>query len=252
MNISLITVCLNSEKYIQSTIESVLNQTYESIEYIIVDGLSNDNTLEIIRKYQPEFRNRMVLISEKDKGIYDAMNKGIRMAKGDIIGFLNSGDILIDKFVISDIVEVFKNKNVDSIYGNLYLVGSHKTDVVIRTWKGSPFINGSFLQGWHPPHPTFYVKRAVYEKYGGFDTTLNVSADFELMLRFLEKYHISTWYYDRFFVKMRYGGESTGSIFKIIKGNKNIVKAFKKNGFSISLLYPLYRLVPKLKQFVKR
>ncbi len=249
MKISIITATYNSSKTLRDTIESVLNQTHNDIEYIIVDGLSKDNTIDIVKEYEPKFNGRMRWISEKDKGLYDAMNKGIKMASGDVIGILNSDDLLMDKFVIQDIANVF-DREVDAIFSNLYFVKQDDISEVVRIWKGSPY--KSFTKGWHPAHPTFYVRKEVYEKYGIFDTTFDVSADFELMLRLIEKNKIRTKYLDRFTIRMRMGGESTGSITNIIKGNKNIYRAFEKNDIKVSPLYSFYRLTPKVIDLIKR
>ena len=248
MKISLITVTYNSGRTLSATLSSVLSQTYSDIEYIVVDGLSGDDTVSIIEEYGHLFKGKLRFLSESDKGIYDAMNKGIRMATGDIIGILNSDDLLMDDDVLKDIASEFDDQT-DAIYGNLYFVKQSDVNHVVRVWKGSPY--KSFTTGWHPAHPTFYVRREVYENYGTFDTSFNVSADFELMLRLIEKYHIRTKYLDRYMVKMRVGGESTGSIKNIIKGNINIMKAFKKNGISVSVFYPVIRLCPKVVSLIK-
>ena len=251
MKISLITITYNSISTISDTITSILNQTYTDLEYIIIDGASKDNTLSIVKEYESLFNGRMKWISEPDKGIYDAMNKGIHMATGDIIGILNSDDLFMDNNVLKDVVQAFKCNNIDSIYGNLKFVDANDTNKIVRTWVGSQHTPGAFMKGWHPAHPTFYVRREVYEKYGVFDTSFDVSADFELMLRFIEKNQISNFYLDRYLIKMRMGGESTGSIKKIIIGNKNIMRAFKKNGFNVSPFYPIKRLLPKVMNIIK-
>ncbi|MDR2556629.1 MAG: glycosyltransferase [Bacteroidales bacterium] len=251
MKISIITVCYNSEKYIRSAIESVLRQTYENIEYVVVDGGSTDSTRDIIKEYAPQFNGRMRWISEPDNGIYDAMNKGIKMATGDVIGILNSDDVYFDDKVIEDIILQVSSENVDSIYGNIIMVHPDSLHSIIRIWKSSAFKPNSFRKGWHPPHPAFFVRKKVYDNFGIFDTSFDISADFELMLRFLEKQRISTMYYDRMIVKMRTGGESTGSVKRIIRGNRGVVKAFKKHNMPVSILYPFYRLVPKLLQFIR-
>ena len=243
MKFSLITVTYNSDKTLIYTIKSVLSQTYPNIEYIIVDGASKDNTVSIIKEYEPKFNGRMKWISERDKGLYDAMNKGIRMATGDVVGILNSDDLFMDDKVLADIAAAFDGQT-DAMFGNLYFVNQEDVNQIVRVWKGSPY--KSFKSGWHPAHPTFYVRREVYETYGGFDTTFDVSADFELMLRFIEKHGIRTKYLDRYMVRMRMGGESTGSIKNIIRGNKNIFRAFRKNEIKVSPLYPVYRLLPKV------
>lgn len=251
MKLSIITITYNSEKTLRDTINSVLKQTYQNIEYLIIDGASKDNTIAIIKEYEPLFKGRMKWISEPDKGIYDAMNKGIRMATGDMIGILNSDDLYMDNNVLEDIAHTFNQTKVDAVYGNLLFVEENNTNKIVRTWKGSQHNPGGFLKGWHPAHPTFYVKKEIYEKYGVFDTSFDVSADFELMLRFIEKYQISNHYLDRYFIKMRMGGESTGSIKKIIEGNKNVLRAFKKNGFKVSPFYPIIRLFPKAINIIK-
>jgi len=251
MKISIITSTYNSEKTVKDTLESILNQTYKNIELLIIDGKSKDGTLNIVRQYETLFQGRLRYVSEPDKGIYDAMNKGICMATGDVIGILNSDDLYMDNKVLEDIANAFIQSNVDSIYGNLIFVDENDTNKVVRTWKGSQYHPDGFLKGWHPAHPTFYVRREVYEKYGGFDISFNVSADFELMLRFIEKHKISNLYLDRTFVRMRMGGESTGSIKKIITGNKNVLRAFEKNGFKVSSFYPVKRLLPKALNMIK-
>lgn len=249
MKISIITATYNSATHVASCIESVYSQTYSNIEHIIVDGASKDNTVEIVKAIP----NRVTkLISEPDKGIYDAMNKGIRLATGDIVGILNSDDFYASNTIIETIVKVFQEANVESVFGNLDFVAANEIDKVVRHWKSTPFIQGSFSKGWHPPHPTFFVKKEVYEKYGVFNTSLDVSADFELMLRMLERHQISTFFVDETIVKMRYGGESTGSLRKIIAGNKNILKAFKINGVKVSPFYTFKRLTKKALQFLKR
>ena len=249
MKVSIITVCYNSGATIGDTLRSVQEQSYKNIEHIIVDGLSTDNTLEVLSISGFHISKT---ISEKDHGIYDAMNKGISSATGDIIGILNSDDYYADKIIVEKIVKIFETKGCDSLFGNLDFVTKNTEEKVIRRWKSSPFIAGSFAKGWHPPHPTFFVKKQIYEQYGNYDISLEVSADFELMLRMIEKNKISTYYLDETIVKMRYGGESTSSIKKIVQGNRNIMKAFKKNNIPVSLFYPIIRLLPKVKQFLTK
>lgn len=247
MRISIITATYNSAASIKNCLTSVNIQTFQNIEHIIIDGSSTDNTLEIIKNTP----NRIIkIISEQDLGIYDAMNKGIKLATGDIIGILNSDDFLASDDILELIAKTFEKEKCDALFGNLDFVASNDPIKIVRRWKSSPFEQGSFAKGWHSPHPTFYVKREIYEKYGLFDISLNVSADFEIMLRFLERYKIKAHYLDRIIVKMRYGGESTGSLRKIIRGNRNIIKAFKKNGIKVSPFYPFIRLIPKLKEFI--
>jgi len=246
MKISIITATYNSEKTLRDTLDSILAQTYQDIESIIVDGASKDGTMDIVREYEPRFQGRMRWVSEPDKGIYDAMNKGIRMASGDVVGVLNSDDFYYDDRVVEDIANVFKQKDIDCVYGNLVFINENDKNTILRIWKGSQHQCGDFLQGWHPAHPTFYAKRIWFERFGAFDLRYAVSADFELMLRFIEKGQIRNTYLDRYFIKMRMGGESTGSIKNIITGNRNILKALRNNGFKPSRFYLIRRLIPKL------
>lgn len=249
MKISIITATFNSAASISDCIKSVNNQTYENIEHIIIDGASKDNTLEIIQSLP----NRVIrIISESDSGIYEAMNKGIQISTGNIIGILNSDDFYASNDIIEKIMNIFENRCCDSIYGNLDFVASNNVLRVIRHWKSSPFIVESFKKGWHPPHPTFFVKRKIYEDYGIFDISMKISADFELMLRLLEVHRISTLYLDQTIIKMRYGGVSTTSLLGIIQGNLNVLRAFKKNKINVSPFYTLFRFLSKANQFFQR
>ncbi|MDE6490833.1 MAG: glycosyltransferase [Muribaculaceae bacterium] len=245
MKISVVTVAFNSSRTIGDTIRSVLSQTHPDIEYIVVDGLSTDRTMDIVRQFQPEFKGRMRWISEPDRGIYDAMNKGMAMASGDIIGLLNSDDIYQDENVLADIDSYMSRHNADIAYGDMVFVSPNNPDQIIRTWQSSQHRPGAFFKGWHPAPPTFYVRRTVFERLGGFDTSLDVSADFELMLRYIERQRVSNIHIPRVLVRMRYGGESTGSISKIILGNRNVLKAFRLNGYRVPRFYLLRRLLPK-------
>lgn len=251
MKISIITVCYNSERFISTAIESVLNQTYEDIEYVIVDGMSKDSTLNIIQSYEPKFNGRMKWVSEKDKGLYDAMNKGVRMATGDVIGLINSDDLLCDNEAVEKVMKVFNNKpSLDSVYADLFYVAQSDTNKIVRRWVTGE--QKPFRYGWHPAHPTFYIKKDVYEKYGYFNLDYRLAADFEIMLRFLDKYKISTTYLAEPLVKMRLGGETNKSLKNIYKQNVECIRAFTENGLKVnSLLYPMYRTLPKLLQFKK-
>ncbi len=251
MKVSVITATYNSAKTLRDTLDSILAQTYPDIESIIVDGASKDGTMDIVREYETRFEGRMRWISEPDKGIYDAMNKGIKMAGGDVIGVLNSDDFYHDERVVEDIVNAFDQKNVDCIYGNLVFIDVKDKNNILRIWKGTQHECGAFLRGWHPAHPTCYAKRIWFERFGGFNLQYAISADFELMLRFIEKGQIRNAYLDRYFVKMRMGGESTGSIRNIIKGNRNILRALRDNGFKPSRFYLIKRLIPKAWDMLK-
>lgn len=251
MKISIITATFNSSATLRDTFESILSQTYHDYELIVQDGNSQDDTLQIIKDYEPRFNGKMKWVSEPDKGIYDAMNKGMARATGDVVGVLNSDDLYYDDTVLDEINNAFSRYHTDCVFANLLYVNSDDVNKISRTWISSPYKSGKFQKGWVPAHPTFYVKRSCIEKYGGFNLNFQVSADFEFMLRLLERHHISPLFIDRFFVRMRVGGESNGTLGNIIKGNRNIVRAFKENGVPVSPLYPLYRLVPKLINLIK-
>lgn len=249
MKISIITATWNSGATLRDTLESVLNQSYSDYELIIIDGGSKDNTKQIVDEYIPKFDGRLMWNCGRDKGLYDAMNKGIAKATGDVVGILNSDDFYADSHVLEAIAKTCEQ--VDAVYGDLDFVDSLDTSKIVRQWRGSQHLPGSFMKGWHPAHPTFYAKKEIYDRFGGFDITFDVSADFELMLRFLEKGKISSRYIPKTFVKMRMGGESTGSVGKIIQGNKNVLRAFRKNGFKVPRFYLIRRLAPKAVNLIK-
>jgi glycosyltransferase involved in cell wall biosynthesis len=251
MKISIITVSFNSSQTITDTINSVLAQTYSEIEYIVVDGSSSDNTIEIVMKFEPLFAGRMKWISEPDKGLYHAMNKGIRMATGDVIGIINSDDLFCDNRAVEKVIRVFEqNKTLDSVYADLYYVAQNDTDKIVRRWRTGE--QRKFKFGWHPAHPTFYVKREVYEKFGLFNLDFKLAADFEIMLRFLEKYKISCLYLKEPLVKMRLGGETNKSYKNILNQNVECVRAFIKNDLRVNrVMYPFFRVIPKLFQYTR-
>lgn len=243
MKISIITATYNSGTTLRDTIESVMNQNYTDYEMLIIDGGSSDNTKEIVDKFIPRFQGRLKWFSGKDKGLYDAMNKGIERASGDVIGILNSDDFYANENVLNTIANGIKD--VDAVYGDLVFVNPENTDHIVRQWIGSQHQPGAFMRGWHPAHPTFYARKDLFDRLGRFDISFDVSADFELMFRFLEKGQAKSRYIPHTFVKMRIGGESTGSVKKIIQGNKNVLRAFSKNGYKVPHFYLIKRLAPK-------
>jgi glycosyltransferase involved in cell wall biosynthesis len=247
MKISIITVSYNSSGTIGDTIESVLSQSYPDFEYIIVDGNSTDNTLDIIRSYGQE---RIKWISEPDKGIYDAMNKGLQMATGDVIGILNSDDFYIHSQVLAKVAKTFEQEQVDSVYSDLAYVDEKDTDKMIRYWKSGKYKEGSFLTGWMPPHPTFFVRRTVYEQYNPFDLRLKSAADYELMLRFIHKFKISGAYIPEILVKMRVGGKSNASLKNRLRANREDRLAWEYNKLTPRLYTLLLKPMRKLQQFV--
>ena len=248
MKVSIITATYNSAKTIVDTILSVNKQNYDDIEHIIIDGGSKDNTLELINSTPNIVTN---IVSESDKGIYDAMNKGITLATGDIIGILNSDDFYISTDVITSVVNEMKQKDLDAVYGDLEYVDEEDTDKVVRYWKSKYYKAGLFKKGWHPAHPTFFVKKEVYDKYGNFNLKYKIGADYEIMLRFIEKNKIKVGYIPKTLVRMRVGGASNQSIKNIIKANKECYKAWKDNGLSVSPFIFLRKPFSKLLQYIK-
>ena len=246
MKTSIITATYNSSATLRDTLDSILRQTYQDYEVIIQDGMSTDDTLAIARSYESRFGGRLKIFSEKDNGLYDAMNRGIGHAAGDVVGILNSDDFYADNDVLRIIHDTMEHGQVDCVYGNLKYVLQGDTSVVVRHWQGSQYSEGAFCKGWHPAHPTFYVRKKCLDRYGAFDTSFAVSADFELMLRLIEKHRITNKYIDHCLVMMREGGESNGKLSNIIKGNRNIMRAFRKNGIQVSMFYPVRRLLPKI------
>lgn len=248
MKISIITVVWNNAKTIKDAINSVLNQSYKDIEYIVIDGSSTDGTIEIVQSYGDKIK----FISEKDNGLYDAMNKGIRMATGDVVGILNSDDFYASDKILQIVADEFLKGNIDSVYANLEYIDANDPKRVIRYWRSKKYQEGLFRSGWHPAHPTFFVKKEIYEKYGVFDLSFKIAADYELMLRFFEKYKIISSYVDEVFVKMRIGGESNKSIKNIIKANMESYMAWKANGLYINPLRFLLKPFSKIIQFIKK
>jgi glycosyltransferase involved in cell wall biosynthesis len=206
MKISIITVIWNNKETIKNAIDSVLEQTYKNIEYIIIDGASTDGTIDVVKSYGDKITK---FVSEKDKGLYDAMNKGIVLATGDIVGILNSDDFYIDEFVIEKVVKEFEDKKVDSVYADLVFVKPKNLDKTVRYYDSSHFNPSKFAYGWMPAHPTFFVKKKIYDKHGVFRTNFKIAADFDLLARFLYTHKISYSYMQEVLVKMRTGGVST-------------------------------------------
>lgn len=227
MKISIITVTYNSASTIEHTIQSVLNQSYTNIEYIIVDGVSTDGTLDILNRYKTQIHK---IVSEKDKGIYDAINKGIDLATGDVIGILHSDDFYMSSNVIENVANSFDQNQCDGVYANLYYVDKDDTDKIKRKWHSGNYSEGAFLNGWMPPHPTFFVKKEIYTKYGKYNLQFATAADYELMLRFIHKNKIKLSYLDEFIVKMRVGGKSNDTVQSRLTANMDDRKAWEVNG----------------------
>jgi glycosyltransferase len=226
LKVSIITVCFNSASTIKDTIKSVINQTYPNIEYIIIDGKSDDETNNIVES----FGNKISIhISEPDHGIYDGLNKGISKASGDIIGILHADDFYAHNTVIEEIVDCFEKYDTDSVYADLDYVNPINTSKIIRHWVSGKYKEGKFLFGWMPPHPTFFVKRAIYDRLGKFNTKLKSAADYELMLRFIHKHNIKTTYLHFVTVKMRAGGMSNKNMANRLRANNEDRLAWELN-----------------------
>ncbi len=247
MKVSLITIAYNSAETIEDTIKSIVAQDYFNIEYIIIDGGSTDNTLSIVDKFKDSIA---IIISEPDKGIYDAMNKGVQNATGDIIGILNSDDIYANNKVVSRIVEAIGDQ--DSIYADLVYVNRDNTDKVNRYWKSGTYKKGIFKKGWMPPHPTFFIKKSCYDQYGIYNLRLRSSADYELMLRMLHKHNISVVYLPEVITKMRVGGQSNVTLLNRIKANKEDKLAWSINDLTPGPLTLIMKPVRKISQFLKK
>ena len=241
--ISIITICFNSEKTIFKTLESVKKQSFNNIEHIIIDGASNDKTLEICKEYS----NSIKIISEQDNGVYDAFNKGLKLATGEIIGFLNSDDVFYNENSIQDIVDAFSNNETDIVYGNLDYV--NKEGKVIRNWISRPYEKGLVKKAWMPAHPTFYCKKEVYDHLGGYNDSFKIAGDFELCLRFLEVNKVSSYYLNKKLVKMLVGGISNSGLKSKLTIFKEELRAFKINNISVNPVSFFFYKLKKLKQF---
>ncbi len=248
MEISIITVCFNAVETIEDTIKSVSSQNYKNIKHIIIDGESRDGSDKIVTKYSNLISS---FISESDKGIYDAMNKGIAISTGDIIAMLNADDFYAADDVVSKMVEFMESQQLDAVYGDLVYVDPVDTSKEVRFWKSSDYVPGAFRKGWVPPHPTFFCRRQVYEKYGRFRKDMRIAADFELMLRFIEKHKIKVGYLPQTIVKMRTGGKAYDWKGRIC-GNIEILKAFKLNSLKPSPLFFINKPLLKISQLFKR
>lgn len=245
MKISLITVTYNSGDVLRCTIESVLRQTYPNIEYIIVDGASKDNTIDTIRTYEPQFKGRMHWISEPDRGLYDAMNKGIHMATGDIIGILNSDDFFTSNDVLEKVAAGF-TEDIDAVYGDVHFVHPDDLNHSVRYYSSKIFKRSLMRLGFIPAHPTFYCRRECFEKYGYYKTDYKIAADFDLLLRFIYVHNIRIKYLPMDMVTMRLGGASTNGFKSRMTGMNEHLRSFKENEiytnrFILSLRY-FYKL----------
>lgn len=249
MKISIITVVLNAADTIEDTLRSVAAQTYPEVEHIVVDGGSTDGTLELIQRHRALIAT---LISEPDRGIYDAMNKGIAAASGDVVGTLNADDFYVDTHVLEKIARAFADPAVGACYADLVYVDGNDTNKVVRYWKSRPYADGLFEKGWLPAHPTFFVRRAVYRQFGGFDVRYRYQADFELSMRLLAVHKLPSVYLPEVIVKMRMGGVSNRSVLNVIKGNLEAYRACRRHGLKVSPLFMVRKVLSRLPQFFQK
>lgn len=246
MKVSIITATYNSAETITDTLQSLNTQSYQDIEYIIIDGASKDNTLDIIKQ---QCARVATVISEPDKGIYDALNKGVQAASGDIVGFLHSDDLFAYPDAVKDIVSTFVDSGCDAAYADLEYVSKHDTNNIIRLWKSGQYKRDKLKNGWMPPHPTFYMKRDLYCKFGFFDLSFKIAADYDSLLRYLWANKVKMAYLPKVIIKMRVGGASNCSLKNIIQKTKEDIEALKNN----RIFWPralLIKNISKIPQFL--
>lgn len=248
MKISIITAVYNNQDTVADAINSMLSQTYADVELIVIDGGSTDGTLDVLHGYGDKLNK---LVSEPDRGIYDALNKGLKLATGDVIGFLHSDDLYADKRVLEEIAELFSNSTVDAVYGDLVYVGKGSEDKVVRHWTAGEFSPDKLHYGWMPPHPTLYVKREVYERIGLFDTKFRIAADYDFMLRLLSLKNLSVAYIPELLIKMRLGGESNRSLKNLLRKSCEDYRVISRHDLS-GLLTLICKNLRKLPQFLGR
>ena len=244
--ISIITVAFNSVKTIQDTIESILLQDYKNIEYIIIDAGSSDGTVEIIKSFGDKIT---YFISESDHGIYDGMNKGIKAASGDLIGILNSDDFYPNNFILSNVAKTFVNNQCDAVYGDLVYVRDYDKNKIVRYWQAGDYSALKIKNGWMLPHPTFFVKKSIYDRFGLYNTELKSAADYEMILKLLYKQNISVKYIPMILVNMRMGGASNSSLINRIKANKEDGLAWTKNQLNKPMFIRIKKPLQKVRQF---
>ena len=244
--ISIITVCFNSARTLRDTIESIMQQDYENIEYIIIDGGSTDGTLEIIKEYKARINYS---ISEKDNGIYDAMNKGIQVATGDIVGILNSDDFYPNNYILSIVSKAFSKNSCDAVYGDLVYVDKLNISKINRYWQAGEYTTSKIKNGWMLPHPTFFVKKRFYNKYGLYNTDFRSAADYEMILKLLYKHNINVIYIPMILVKMRAGGISNSNLWNRIRANKEDSLAWTRNQLNKPLFVRVKKPLLKIRQF---
>ncbi|MBO4906362.1 MAG: glycosyltransferase [Bacteroidaceae bacterium] len=249
--VSIITVAFHSIRTLETAIKSVLSQTYSNIEYIVVDGMSNDGTVELLKRYEPDFNGRLRWISEKDNGIYDAMNKGFRMATGDVVGILNSDDYFTSTDVVEKLVPHFEDSSLDAVYGDIHFIRDGEPDKCVRYYSSRRFSPGWLRFGFMPAHPSFYARREVFDRAGLYKTNYKIGSDYEMMVRLFFKYKIKAKYLPLDFVTMRLGGLSTRNARSRLQLIKDDVRGCRENGIytnalmiSVKFLFKIFELKP--------
>jgi glycosyltransferase involved in cell wall biosynthesis len=246
---SIITVVRNRADTIADTIASVAAQRHPAVAHLVIDGASTDGTLEVIGPY----RDRLAqVVSEPDRGIYDAMNKGLRAAAGDVIGFLNADDVYADDRVLGDVAALFEDTDVEAVYGDLVYVSADDPSKVVRFWKSRDYRPGLFRTGWMPAHPTFFARRSVYERYGGFDLSYRLQSDFDLTMRLLEVHRIRSRYLPRVLTRMRIGGATNNSVRNVIRGNLEAYRACRKNAPGVTPFFLVRKVLSRVPQYFAR
>lgn len=248
MKVTIITATYNSADTLADTLESVLSQTWADFEHIIVDGNSSDATMEIVRSYEPKYQGRLRYVSEPDKGLYDAMNKGIRMATGDVIGILNSDDFFTDSNVVEHVAKAFDDKEVDCVFGDIHFVEPDNLKKCVRYYSGAHFRRWQMRVGVSPPHPSFYCRRQVFDTVGYYDHTIRISADYEFMLRALYIHHLNYRYLPVDVVTMRTGGLSSNRS----KITMEHMKIYKRHGIFSNRVIDSLRFLIKLPQLFNK
>lgn len=246
MKISIITATYNSGRTLRDTMESVLSQTYPDIEHIIIDGNSKDNTMDVVREMEPRYHGHLKYISERDKGIYDAMNKGIALATGDVVGILNSDDFFSSHYVIEIIASTLSNPELDAVYGDIHFVDDGDLGKCVRYYSSSAFRPWMMRLGFQPAHPSFYCRKSVYERHGAFDVDFRVAADFENLLRLIYINRIKTGYIPLDCVTMRTGGASTSGVKSHVRILSDHLRAYRKNGVNSNVFLDVSRYVYKI------
>ena len=247
MKVSIITATYNSAETLADTLKSLDFQSYDNIEYIIIDGASSDSTIDLINKRSHRLSR---ILSEPDKGIYDALNKGLSLATGDIVGFLHSDDVFAYPDVIKDVVAVFRANNCDAVYGDLDYVSKENTDKVVRHWKSGEYKRSKMQFGWMPPHPSFYMRRELYIKHGYFNLDYKISADYDSLIRYLWIHKATVSYLPKVLTRMRVGGMSNRSFKNIVQKSKEDIRVMRNNGLFWPIVF-LCKNFSKLPQFLK-